>query len=132
MIACPRSLSASLTQSTHCSPDRLFQELMLWTSTQPSVASDALPPRTVEALSGSLNRLASPDRLGALPRVKGTVERVSLACFAVAVCIVAMQGFPREADGARLGKLLQWLHEGGGPSIVARSEKADTFRTHDR
>lgn len=86
------------------------------------VSADALPPSVLAALNASLNRTVSPDRFAAMPRAKATVERISFSAFAVAVCIFAMQGFPEEPDGARLGRLLEWLQRGGGPSLVARRQ----------
>lgn len=100
---------------------RLFQELIVWTGAGLSVSAEALPASILSALNASLNRTVSPDRLAAMPRVKASMERVSLSSFAVAVCIVAMQVFPREPDSSRLERLLHWLEQGGGPSIVARN-----------
>jgi hypothetical protein len=95
---------------------------MVWTGAGLSVSAEALPATVLAALNASLNRTLSPELVAAMPRVKASVERVGLASFAVAVCIVGMQGFPGEPDGARLGKLLDWLQHGGGPSIVARRQ----------
>lgn len=55
-----------------------------------------------------------------LHKVKPGADRVGLSAFVVALCIVAMQAFTHDPDGARPAKLLTWLQQGGGPSIVAR------------
>jgi hypothetical protein len=95
--------------------------MMVWTGPAPKVSAEALPAPVLSALTNSLNRAASPERLAALPKVKPSAERIGLSAFIVALCIVAMQAFTHDPDGARPAKLVSWLQQGGGPSMIARS-----------
>lgn len=136
----------------------MFHELQTWTRADTSVAAQALPHQVSSAFTDSLNKLP-PGRLLSLPVAKAGTERVSVATFAVALCILAMQvsrsvahkrrtliirsmptpydgsrnphhgyctcvfaqSFPQDLDDHRVVRLIEWLLQGGGPSIVARS-----------
>lgn len=69
---------------------RLFHELQSWTKADPAVAAQVLPDLVSAALSESLNKVP-PDRVSSLPAAKPGLERVSVATFVVALCILAMQ-----------------------------------------
>ena len=81
----------------------MYQELLAWTQADPLVSPEALPEVVSRALSSALpravaaylQRATSMAPAASVPqhKVKGSVtnEKISVATFGVALCIVAMQ-----------------------------------------
>jgi len=81
----------------------MYQELLAWTHADPLVSPEALPEVVSRALSAALPRVVAaylqraPSLPPAIPvlqhKAKGSIsaEKISLATFGVALCIVAMQ-----------------------------------------
>ena len=82
---------------------RMYQELLTWTQADPLVSPEALPEVVSRALSSALPRAVaahlqrapslSPAASVPMHKAKGSVnnEKISVATFGVALCIVAMQ-----------------------------------------
>ena len=81
----------------------MYQELLAWTQADPLVSPEALPEVVSRALSSALpravaahlQRATSLSPASSVPqhKVKGSAsnEKISVATFGVALCIVAMQ-----------------------------------------
>lgn len=77
----------------------MYQELLAWTSADPKVSPNALPEALARALHSALQHQlpshpscsAAQASAGAVGKGKGGADRISLATFVVALCIVAMQ-----------------------------------------
>lgn len=78
----------------------MYQELLAWTGADPKVSPDALPEVLTRALHSAFQHQCTSNPLplfvaahaASNPAAKGkNVDRISLATFVVALCIVAMQ-----------------------------------------
>lgn len=76
----------------------MYQELLTWTGAHPSVSADALPEPLARALHASFQHVYSEHSQHAAlsgnppaSKAKGSADKISLATFVIALCIVAMQ-----------------------------------------